>query len=132
MDNEALIKRLLLLPKEDRKRLAIKLFDSVTNDEMDHQDRYDMLVMKAEAVTGHVLTASKNRDNTTIRKFVAARLFKDGIGCMEVGRLMGRDHATVIHLRKEMQNMIDCPRVFRKEIEMYELFNKLVDEFDNG
>ena len=132
MEIENLYRRISLLTKEERKQLAFRILDSITEEEMDHQDRYDMLVSKAEYATGHELTMSKCRNNTIIRRFVADRLFKDGYGWTEIGRLMGRHHASVISMYRAMQDMKSLPSVYKKELLQYKMFNELVEEFDNG
>lgn len=132
MDTDSLFKKACLLQKDERKQFALALLDTLVDDEMDHHDRYDMLVLKAEAATCKTLTKSKNASNSIIRRFVATRLFYDGYGWSEIGRLMGRRHSSVISMFRKMNDMLELPMMYKKELEQYKIFNKLVDEFDAG
>jgi len=50
------------------------------------------------------------------------------IGLTEMGRLIGKDHATVIHSIRAVQNMIDTDKAFSKDAEA--LYSKLIIKAD--
>ena len=132
MDKETLFQKAVVLPREERKKLALRLMDSMMDGYMDEEDRYSMLVSKAEVATGHELTAKRNAENTLIRRFVATRLRKEGFQFVKIGYLMNRDHSSVMALVNGMQDILSLPNAYKEEISQYNLFNKLVEEFDKG
>ena len=85
-------------------------------------ERYKELLAAAEEVTGHKLDATRSNENTLIRKMVAHRLIDEGYGCSEIGRAMGKHHATVLHLNRCMVDMLSLPACYKPELCMYREF----------
>ena len=71
---------------------------------------------------GHKLDATRSNENTLIRKMVAHRLIDEGYGCSEIGRAMGKHHATVLHLNRCMVDMLSLPACYKPELCMYREF----------
>ena len=132
MDVESLYNKISVLPIDVKKSLAFRIIQSIDEGEMGHEDRCSLLVSKAEVATGHELDASKTYGSTLIRRFVSTRLRKEGYGWSEIGRLIGRDHATVIKQVSVMNDILSLPQANKQVCSQFKTFNDLVDQFDNS
>ena len=91
-------------------------------------DRYVILIAAAEHASGYKLTDSREAWNALIRAIVAYRLVKEGYHLMEIGRAMNRNHSTVSHYIRKVDNMLSVPLAYKREIAILEEFEKLVGE----
>ena len=89
-------------------------------------ERYPFVLSCAEIAVGRKLSRERCEDNTLIRSFVSYRLRQEGYGYCEIGRMLGRDHSTVIHLYNKMSDILSVPNAYRKEIEMWNEFIRLL------
>ena len=132
MEEDILFSKAAALSVDKRRKLAHMLLESISTGEMSHDDRYALLVSKAEVATCHNLGNTQTTENTTIRRFVATRLYKEGYSWVEIARLMGRNHSTVIGLVRSMEGILQLKNSYKVLCKQYETFNDLVDEFDNS
>lgn len=90
-------------------------------------ERFSYVLSCAEKVVGKKLSRNRSKEDTTIRAFVSYALKREGYGYSEIGRLLERDHSTVIHLYNKVKDMLSVPNVYREEIEMLRTFELLLD-----
>lgn len=91
-------------------------------------ERYDIVLYAAQIAVGKQLCAGRAEDDVLIRVFTAYRLRKEGYSLGAIGIVMHRDHSTITHyIRNKMSDMLAVPRVYRRELEMYDKMNEILD-----
>ena len=90
----------------------------------DIADRYRLAIQAAEEATGWTLTGTRTAENSTIRAFISYYLHKEGYSYGAIGRVMHRNHSTIMHLVKKMQDMFSLPEVYKDDLAMY---NAMID-----
>lgn len=89
---------------------------------------YHAIVAAAELAVGAKMDGTRHADSVMIRRFVAFRMRHDGHTLVEISKAMGVDHSTVSHYVRTMKEELDLPNVFRRDIELFDNFNKILDE----
>tara|TARA_R100001463_G_C3422831_1_gene210466 strand:- start:209 stop:541 length:333 start_codon:yes stop_codon:yes gene_type:complete len=82
---------------------------------------YDSLIDKAVAyfkLTREVLTGRSRKENIVGARQVVMWVLMEKMrfGCSEVGRLMDKDHATVLHARKKVNNLMDVEKGYKEYV----------------
>lgn len=78
-----------------------------------------------EGIIGRKLNEkSRSREDVAGRMCVAIQLMRDGFSTPEVGKMIKRDHATVLHYKKCMEKCKAFPRSFRYECYILDEFEK--------
>ena len=91
-------------------------------------ERYDIVLYAAQLAVGKQLCSGRAEDDVLIRVFTAYRLRKEGYSLGAIGKVMHRDHSTITHyIRNKMSDMLAVPRFYRRELEMYDKMNEILD-----
>ena len=90
------------------------------------EERYPVVLDAAEQATGWKLSDLRTSENTLIRLFVAHRLHNEGYSYSQIGRQMKRDHSSITHMYKRVEEMMSVPFAFKEELKLYEKFNELL------
>lgn len=91
-------------------------------------ERFPIVLHRAEVANGMKLSRSRCKENTTLRAMVAYLLHLEGYGYTEIGRMLQRDHSTVIHLCDKMRDMLSVPYAYREEVAKWKEFKRLLDQ----
>jgi chromosomal replication initiation ATPase DnaA len=91
-------------------------------------ERYKQVLSVAEQTTKMKLTETREAGNALIRSIVAYRLVKEGYHYSEIGKAMGRNHSTISHYIRKVENMLSVPFAYRREICLFKEFERLLDE----
>lgn len=91
-------------------------------------ERFPFVLACAEIAVGRKLSRERCEDNTLIRSFVAYILRSEGYTYYDIGRMLQRDHSSVIHLYNRMSDMLSVPNAYRKEIDMFREFEGLLGQ----
>jgi len=91
-------------------------------------DRYVILISAAERAAGFKMTDSREAVNPLIRSIVAYRLVKEGYHYSEIGKAMNRNHSTISHYVRKVENMLSVPLAYRREMAILNEFERLVGE----
>ena len=91
-------------------------------------ERFPFVLACAEIAVGRTLGNERCEDNTLIRSFVSYQLRKEEYGYCEIGRMLGRDHSSVIYLYNKMSDMMSVPNAYREEMEKWKEFQRLVGQ----
>lgn len=92
--------------------------------------RADALCRAMDGASGvNPLEKTRKRAVVTARAFVAYALVKEGFMLTDIGRALGFDHATIIHYKEMVGNILTSPG-YDAEREMWEQFNKKIEEMD--
>jgi len=90
-------------------------------------ERYAEVLAAAEEAVGVKMNPGRNATTTTVRSFVAYKLHKEGYSYTDIGRMMGRDHSSVIHLVERKENALSVPGAYKAEAAMFVRFIKLLE-----
>lgn len=94
------------------------------------KERYKLLVRIAEDVWGYKLTRNKSYDDTRIRMFVSFRMKREGYPVSDIGKAMGRHHASIINQVRKMENVFDEPVFYAEEYAKYAMFEDIINKYD--
>lgn len=81
-----------------------------------------------ESVLGRPIQNGRKRDDVAARMCIAYQLHSDGYTSGQVGKMIGRDHATVLHMIKQMDACKAFPRSFRRECDLWEEFQSMLNK----
>lgn len=80
-----------------------------------HPDELHRLASIVEVVFGSDVYANCRERHIVDGRMVVTLLLKEqGLGCTEIGRILGRDHSTVIHYSKKGSALLETDAIFRK------------------
>lgn len=116
---------ILTLPYEERKALYMAIGESLRPQVPSLEDRYRAVRLALESVTGHPLDLkSRTREATLERAVVAYQLLSEGFSTTKVGKVIGRNHATVIHARHLIEDIFLYSRLYSYEFHLWINFKK--------
>jgi DNA-binding NarL/FixJ family response regulator len=90
------------------------------------EKRYRQVLSVAEQATRMKLTESREAGNALIRAIVAYRLVKEGYHYSEIGKAMGRNHSTISHYVRKVENMLSVPVSYRREICLFKEIEEML------
>ena len=129
---ETIVRQIRRLPCQDRRYIIGAAIMDLDRDLLkpNGPDRYAILLRLAEQATGHQLTASRTRENTEIRILIASEMRSEGFTLYEIGRYMGKDHSTVTHYTKMLEDAVQFPKMYADLIRKQESFKQQLQEYD--
>ena len=81
-----------------------------------------------EAILGREIADGRKREDVAARMCIAYQLHTDGYTSGQVGKMIGRDHATVLHMIKMMDACRTYPKSNRIECDMWEEFQSKLNQ----
>jgi len=127
---EELMKRCERLPLEEKTRLRDFLTRSIEDTKGRSKSvlRGSILLGEMGKIFGREITYF-NRDSWDVwaRAMVAYQMLQEGYSTGEVGRQLMKDHSTVIHLRKKVEDMLSLPQAYRDITPVWEQFQKQIE-----
>lgn len=130
--------RCLGLPYKDRINLCAALQESIKHERREGRNpnpsRGEILLGYMAEILGEPIPV-KSRESRFVwaRTMVAYQLTQEGFTTGEAGRMLGRDHSTIIHLRNKMQDALDYAYAYRDIVDIWKQFqNKLYHEIHRG
>lgn len=125
-----LIRTCLDLPENERARLASLLSDSLRKKKTDNK-RFDILLEIATEVVGDgILSRTKDFNCVMGRRMIAYQMRKEGFSLNQIGRRLNRNHTSVLHMEKMMDDIFRFPGVFKVEEEYWNEFKRKIDAID--
>lgn len=127
-----LTEQCLSLPYEDRLHLFAELKDSLINEhprsaEMSRGDY--LLCVMADIIGEPVQMESRHPRYVWARIMVAYQLFKEGYTTTETGKMLGKNHTTIIHMRTRMEDALMYDYAYQDIIHIWKQFKaKLQNE----
>lgn len=85
-----------------------------------------------EIVGGNILEKSRKWNLVWGRNIVAYSLANKGFSLSKIGGYLGMDHSTVLHCRRQVEQMLKAPCMYRAETEIWNIFNKAIENEDQG
>ena len=78
---------------------------------------------------GRIDYFSRETSQAWMRAIVAYQMFREGYKVTEIGDQMMKDHSSVSHMTKKMQDVFDMPHMYRDIVDIWNKFqNRLQDE----
>lgn len=123
-----LISKCLQLPKGERERLISLLHDSLKQ-KKDVGARYNDLLRIATSVLGSGID-TKCRDTSCVigRMLITYKMRAEGYTLMQIGNMLGRHHASILHLERMMEDVFRYPECFKIELAYWNMFIKELKE----
>ena len=91
--------------------------------------RYYLYMLKiAEEATGLEATSRRTYGSVLVRSFVSYRLRQEGWSYGDIGDVAGKDHATIMHQVRKVEDMLSLPAVFKNENALYYKFERLLED----
>ena len=121
MDSE-LFKREEKMSDEDKKNLIAHLQNSLEPDAkvISVDSRYEALLQIAEDLFDYKMkTSRRDAEDVMIRRFIAYRLRQEGFSFEAIGHAIGKNHSTVFHLVKQMEDYFSLPALYKQDIKKY-------------
>lgn len=123
-----LTRQCLALSYDNRVRLIKVLQGSLRDNEIARK-RFDMLLLIAKEVMGNgILLKSKDRNFVIGRRLIAYQMRQDGYSSPLIGRLLGKNHTSVLHMERMMEDAIKFQ--FRPELTYWEEFKRKLQEYE--
>lgn len=133
-----LTEQCLELPYKDRLNLCAALRESILQERKERKprchNRGQILLDLMGEILGEPIPA-KSRETRFVwaRAMVAYQLMGEGFSTIEAGRMIGKDHSTIIHLRGNMIDALQYPTMYRDVVDIWKQFqNRLQDETHRG
>lgn len=124
--------RCLEMPYRYRLNLCAALQESILQERMDGKklvcNRGDILLEMMGEILGEPVDL-KSRDARFVwaRTMVTYQLLQEGFSTTEAGRMIGKDHSTVINMRMRMQDALDLPQAYKDIINIWKQFKEKID-----
>ena len=90
--------------------------------------RFPSVLRAAEDAAGRKLSRERSKENTTLRAMIAYQLRSEGYTFYDIGRVLRRDHSTVMHLCAVMRDMLSVPAAYRVEMEIFKRFEAMLGQ----
>lgn len=74
-----------------------------------------------------ILTDTHERNVVFGRNMVAYQLIMDGCGVCRAGRLLGRDHSTIVYAKYQIQAMLNMPQMYVREMAIWNEFQEIIN-----
>ena len=117
----------LQLPIEDRTELCNILQDSITRE---RKERPAFLKRMMAEVLGvdDIPVKSRRAEFVWARSILAYQLVKEGMNASEAGRFLGKDHATIIYMRRSVEDALMYPKQYSDVIYIWKQFQKKIED----
>lgn len=123
-----IIRQCMALSADERAALAKILADSL-DDARKHNaaERYKTLLIAATSLLGRGIDTKCRDTNCCIgRMLIAYKMRQEGFSLTQIGIVMGRDHATILHYQRKMEDVLHFR--FKMELAYWEEFNTILND----
>ena len=117
----------LQLPIEDRTQLCNILQDSITR-ERKERPAYLKRVMAEVLGVDDIPVKSRRTEFVWARSILAYQLVKEGMTASEAGRFLGKDHSTIIYMRRRVEDALMYPKQYTDVIYIWKQFQKKIED----
>lgn len=114
---------------EDQRRLQRELTEHIARELKRKADLCEAVIAAAELAVGYDRdTETRKVAGVTVRMLAAQRLRELHVPQMTIARAMGRNHSSVYHYWKTMDDIFQMPRAYRDTINKYNLLKDLTHD----
>ena len=117
----------LQLPIEDRTELCNILQESIARE---RKERPAFLYKMMADVLGvdDIPVKSRRAEFVWARSILAYQLVKEGMTASEAGRFLGKDHSTIIYMRRRVEDALMYPKQYTDVIYIWKQFQKRIED----
>lgn len=117
----------LQLPIEDRTKLCNTLQESITRE---RKERPAILYRMMAEVLGvdDIPVKSRRAEFVWARSILAYQLVKEGMTASEAGRFLGKDHSTIIYMRRRVEDALMYPKQYTDVIYIWKQFQNMIED----
>ena len=136
LSDEETVRMLYLQLRDELERQKRKEAEMVNNEKAaaeakekiarNTEERYNVVLQAAEEATGWKLSNTRTSENSTIRTFISYHMHNEGFSYESIGRVMHRNHSTITHLVRKMEDMLSLPEIYHDELDMYAKMVELI------
>ena len=128
-----LFQEALYLPIGKRLKLASAIIKSVLKDgrKATAESRFEKIKSLTEDVLQLEIKDRRYRNDVLARTFIAYIMYNEGFSLYQIGKLIKKDHSTVMHYVNRTNDMISVPSFYTFELEKLNEIIKLLNEDDN-
>ena len=122
--NEYLKRRVARLTIEQKADLRDYLTASIERGTSKSSLRCSILMGDMAKVIGMDSVSYFNRDSSDVwaRAMIAFQMLKEGYTTTEIGRQMMKDHSTIQHYKKKMEDVFSIPEAYRDILTIWDKF----------
>lgn len=125
-----LMQQCLLLPTDEKQALISFISSSLDKEQEDAASRFFTLYKAATSIVGDgILTDSRMRELVIGRMLIVYQMRQEGYTLHTIGRHMMRDHSSVYHLEKKMEDVLKYPKLFPSELQLWNKFQDILKNF---
>ena len=128
--SEDLKRRCSRLTTEEKIQLVAFLSSSIQREREFGKSsiRGSILLGEMGKIYGRVISLT-NRDAGDVwaRTMVVYQMILEGYSITEIGRQLLKDHSTIIHLRKKMEDALSLPQAYQDILPIWEQFKQRLD-----
>lgn len=125
-----IIRQCLELKEHDKQRLIGILQESLTP-ERSVDRRFNVLLEIAIELFGTgVMTRTHERESSLGRNMIAYQLRQEGYSLVNIGKMLGRNHSSVLAMERRMKDVISLPHIMSHESGMWNKFQLKLKEHD--
>ena len=118
--------KILGLPYQDRLSLFRSLKQSLRRPV--DSNRGNVLLGYMEEILGEPIKLKSGLSRFVwARTMVAYQLTQERFSTLEIGRMLGKDHTTIIYMRDKMQDALSLPQAYRDILPIWNEFKKRID-----
>lgn len=139
MSADELIDAVMDLPRSERNRVYKTLSDRlawkrVSGPSANCERTADFYKKAIKDVAGIDVTADDSRRDAAVwaRNIIAYQMLRDGFSAKQIGAALGRNRATILGVRKKVENMFATEKAYLVESRMYKDFTKYIAEHDSA
>lgn len=74
----------------------------------------------------YISQVSRIPSHVWARTMVSYQMIKEGYSTGEIGHQMMKDHATILYMKRKMQDALDVPSAYRDIIDIWNKFQKRI------
>lgn len=127
--SEDLMNQCRNLPIADKIELRNYLSSCIANSRSTSKDRdrASVLLRYMERILGREVSIfGRKPDDVWARTMVAYEMLLEGYSTGETGKQLFRDHSTIIHLKRKMEDALSVPMAYRDIIQIWEEFKNTI------
>lgn len=121
----------LQLPMEERVELCNHLQDSITRERKMGiplgRPAFLKRLMAEVLGVDDIPVKSRRAEFVWARSILAYQLVKEGMTASEAGRFLGKDHSTIIYMRRRVEDALMYPKQYTDVIYIWKQFQKRIE-----
>lgn len=98
---------------------------------IDDNERFCTLYNIATDIFGNgILTGRRDYNLVLGRRFISYQMHQEGYSYTVIAKHLVRHHSSIMHMQKQMANVLELPNYYALEIAKWNDFQKRIKEYD--